>query len=204
MIKTFSNGFVKENPLLVLMLGFCPALATTTSAINGLGMGMATTFVLVLSNLVISLIAGHVPDKVRIPSFIVVIATLVTIVDMLMAAWVNTPGPHGEPSLYDQLGIFIPLIVVNCIVLGRAEAFASKNDPVLSLLDGLGSGLGFSFALTLVGSIRELLGNGSLFGWRLLPSQSNMLLFILAPGGFIVLGYVIAVLNQYKKSQIRS
>jgi len=204
MIKTFSNGFVKENPLLVLMLGFCPALATTTSAINGLGMGMATTFVLVLSNLVISLIARHVPDKVRIPSFIVVIATLVTIVDMLMAAWVNTPGPHGEPSLYDQLGIFIPLIVVNCIVLGRAEAFASKNDPVLSLLDGLGSGLGFSFALTLVGSIRELLGNGSLFGWRLLPSQSNMLLFILAPGGFIVLGYVIAVLNQYKKSQIRS
>ena len=199
-IKTFTNGFIKENPLFVLVLGTCPALATTTSAINGLGMGLATTFVLGLSNLAISLSAKHIPDKVRIPAFIVIIATLVTIVDLLMAAWVNSPGPNGEASLYDQLGIFIPLIVVNCIVLGRAEAFASKNKPMASLLDGLGSGLGFTFALSLVGSIRELLGSGSVFGLNLLPAQSNILIFILAPGGFIVLGYVIALVNRLKRT----
>ncbi|MDD4031970.1 MAG: electron transport complex subunit E [Bacteroidales bacterium] len=200
LMKIFTNGFIKENPLFVLVLGTCPSLATTTSATNGLGMGLATTFVLGLSNLAIALTARHIPDKVRIPAFIVIIATLVTIVDLLMSAWVNSPGPNGEPSLYDQLGIFIPLIVVNCIVLGRAEAFASKNKPIASLLDGLGSGLGFTFALSLVGSIRELLGSGSVFGLNLLPAQSNILIFILAPGGFIVLGYVIALVNRLKRT----
>ena len=200
LMKIFTNGFIKENPLFVLVLGTCPSLATTTSATNGLGMGLATTFVLGLSNLVIALTARQIPDKVRIPAFIVIIATLVTIVDLLMSAWVNSPGPNGEPSLYDQLGIFIPLIVVNCIVLGRAEAYASKNKPIASLLDGLGSGLGFTFALSLVGSIRELLGSGSVFGLNLLPAQSNILIFILAPGGFIVLGYVIALVNRLKRT----
>ena len=198
--KTFTNGLIRENPVLVLLLGMCPTLATTSSAINGMGMGLATTCVLTLSNLLISLIAGFIPNKVRIPSYIVVIATLVTIVDLLMSAYVNTPGPNGEPSLYDQLGIFIPLIVVNCIVLGRAEAFANKNRPLPALLDGLGAGFGFTLALTALGAIRELLGNGSAFGLSILPSNMHMLIFVLAPGGFIVLGYLIAAVNQLKKA----
>ncbi|GHT21467.1 electron transport complex subunit E [Bacteroidia bacterium] len=198
--KTFSNGILKENPAFVLVLGMCPTLATTTSAINGLGMGLATTFVLMLSNVAISLMAGFVPDKVRIPAYIVVIASFVTIVDMLMSAYVNSPGPNGEPSLYDQLGIFIPLIVVNCIVLGRAEAFAAKNNAFMSFLDGAGMGLGFTGALTLLGAIRELLGSGSVFGLQLLPSATNILIFVLAPGAFIVLGFLIALVNRIKKA----
>jgi electron transport complex protein RnfE len=176
----------------------CPTLATTTSAINGLGMGLATTFVLMLSNVVISLIAGLVPDKVRIPAYIVVIASFVTIVDLLMAAYVNSPGPNGEPSLYDQLGIFIPLIVVNCIVLGRAESFAAKNKVLPSLLDGAGIGLGFAFALTLLGAVREILGSGSVFGMQLLPKTTNILIFVLAPGAFIALGYLIMIVNRFQ------
>ncbi len=194
----FSKGFLKENPVFVLVLGMCPTLATTTSAINGLGMGLATTFVLMLSNVVISLIAGLVPDKVRIPAYIVVIASFVTIVDLLMAAYVNSPGPNGEPSLYDQLGIFIPLIVVNCIVLGRAESFAAKNKVLPSLLDGVGIGLGFAFALTLLGAVREILGSGSVFGLQLLPKTTNILIFVLAPGAFIALGYLIMIVNKLK------
>ena len=159
--KNFSKGFVKENPVFVLFLGLCPTLGTTGSAINGIGMGMATTFVLVLSNIVISILARFIPDKVRIPSYIVIIASFVTIVDLLMKAYTNTPGPNGEPSLYDNLGLFIPLIVVNCIVLGRAEAFASKNSVISALIDGLGIGLGFTFALFLLGGIREILGSGT-------------------------------------------
>ncbi|MDR3094460.1 MAG: electron transport complex subunit E [Bacteroidales bacterium] len=197
--KTFSNGILKENPAFVLVLGMCPTLATTTSAINGLGMGLATTFVLMLSNVAISLVAGFVPDKVRIPAYIVIIASFVTIVDMLMSAYVNSPGPNGEQSLYDQLGIFIPLIVVNCIVLGRAEAFAAKNNAFMSFLDGAGMGLGFTGALTLLGAIREFLGNGSVFGLQLLPSTTNILIFVLAPGAFIVLGFLIALVNRIKK-----
>ncbi len=198
--KTFTNGLIRENPVLVLLLGMCPTLATSSSAINGMGMGLATTCVLGLSNLLISVVAGFIPNKVRIPGYIVVIATLVTIVDLLMSAYVNTPGPNGEPSLYDQLGIFIPLIVVNCIVLGRAEAFANKNKPLPALLDGLGAGLGFTLALSTLGATRELLGNGSAFGFPLLPSNMHMLIFVLAPGGFIVLGYLIATVNLLKKS----
>ncbi len=194
----FSKGLIKENPTFVLVLGMCPTLATTTSAINGLGMGMATMFVLMLSNAAISLIAGLIPDKVRIPAYIVVIAAFVTIVDLLMSAYVNSPGPNGEPSLYDQLGIFIPLIVVNCIVLGRAESFAAKNKVLPSLLDGAGIGLGFAFALTLLGTIREILGNGSVFGLQLLPETTNILIFVLAPGAFIALGYLIMIVNKIK------
>jgi len=196
----FSKGLIRENPVFVMVLGMCPALATTTSAINGLGMGLATTFVLMLSNIVISLIAGLIPDKVRIPAYIVVIASFVTIVDMLMAAYVNTPGPNGEPSLYDQLGIFIPLIVVNCLVFARAESFAQNNKPLLSFLDGVGMGFGFTIALTLLGSIRELLGNGSVFGLQLFPKTTNILIFILAPGAFLALGYLIMIVNQITKT----
>ncbi len=195
--KEFTKGFIKENPVFVLLLGMCPMLGTTTSAINGLGMGLATTFVLVCSNVVISLIKDLIPDKVRIPAYIVVIASFVTIVDLLMAAFVNTPGPNGEPSLYDNLGIFIPLIVVNCIVLGRAEAFASKNNIVKSFLDGLGVGLGFAFALAILGTVRELLGNYSFFGIRLIDAD-GILVFILAPGAFLALGYIIALINRLK------
>ena len=200
----FSKGIFKENPAFVMVLGMCPALATTTSAINGLGMGLATTFVLILSNIVISLLAGFVPDKVRIPAYVVVIASFVTIVDMLMGAYVNTPGPNGEPSLYDQLGIFIPLIVVNCLVLARAEAFAQKNNPFASFLDGAGMGLGFAFALTLLGSVRELLGNGSVFGLQLLPKTTNILIFVLAPGAFIALGYLIMMVNRITAKSVKS
>ena len=188
--KTFTNGLLKENPTFVLMLGMCPTLGTTSSAINGLGMGLATTFVLLCSNVVISALKKPIPDKVRIPAFIVIIAAFVTMVQMLMEAYV--------PSLYDTLGLFIPLIVVNCIVLGRAEAFAAKNNPFASLLDGLGIGLGFTFALTLLGAIREFLGAGTLFSYQIYPENYGMLLFVLAPGAFIALGYLIAIINKLK------
>ena len=190
-VKTFTKGLIKENPILVLLLGCCPTLATTTSAINGMSMGLATTVVLIMSNLVISLLKNFIPDKVRIPCFIVVIASFVTIVQLVMQAYV--------PDIYETLGLFIPLIVVNCIVLGRAEAFASKNPVWPSILDGAGMGLGFTFALTILGCIRELLGSGSLFGLRLLPETANILVFILPPGAFICLGFVIAIVNQFKK-----
>lgn len=190
-LQTFTRGFIKENPILVLLLGCCPTLATTTSAINGMSMGLATTFVLIMSNLVISLLKGFIPDKVRIPCFIVVIASFVTIVQLVMQAYV--------PDIYETLGLFIPLIVVNCIVLGRAEAFASKNTVFPSILDGAGMGLGFTFALTILGCIRELLGSGSVFGIGILPETANMLLFILPPGAFICLGFLIAIVNQFRK-----
>lgn len=189
-LQNFTKGLIKENPVLVLLLGLCPTLGVTTSAINGLGMGLATTFVLVMSNLVVSLIKNLIPDKVRIPSFIVIIASFVTIVELLMQAYV--------PALFEQLGLFIPLIVVNCIVLGRAEAFASKNNTLSSLLDGLGMGLGFAFALTLLGAVRELLGSGALFSIKLIPGDL-MLVFVLAPGAFIALGYLIALSRKLNK-----
>lgn len=190
-IQNFTKGFIRENPVLVLVLGMCPTLATTSSALNGIGMGAATTFVLVGSNVVVSLIAGLVPDKVRIPAFVVIIASFVTIVDLLMQAFV--------PSLYEKLGIFIPLIVVNCIVLGRAEAFASKNSVFSSLIDGLGMGLGFTMALGILGAIREILGSGAIFGYRFI-SGDGILVFILAPGAFIALGYLMALINRFKKT----
>lgn len=191
-IKILFNGIVKENPTFVLLLGMCPTLATTTSAMNGMSMGLATMFVLICSNIVISLIKSITPDKVRIPVFIVVIASFVTILQMVMQAFV--------PDVYATLGLFIPLIVVNCIILGRAEAFACKNGPVASLFDGIGIGLGFTLGLTLLGSVRELLGSGSLFGVSLLPETCNMLLFVLPPGAFITLGYLIAIVNKFKKA----
>ena len=191
--KNFSKGFLKENPVFVLMLGMCPTLGVTSSAINGLGMGLATTFVLMMSNLVVSLIKNLVPDKVRIPGFIVIIATFVTIVQLIMQAYL--------PALYKSLGLFIPLIVVNCIVLGRAEAFASKNNLLTSVVDGLGIGLGFTFALVLLGSIRELLGSGKLFNFQVYSENYVTLLFVLAPGAFIVLGYLIAIINKIKKGK---
>lgn len=198
--KLFSKGLIKDNPVFVLLLGLCPALGVTTSAINGLGMGLATTFVLFMSNLVVSLIKSFIPDKVRIPAFIVIIASFVTIVQLLMEGYV--------PALYDSLGIFIPLIVVNCIVLGRAEAFASKNTPINAMIDGLGMGLGFSLALTVLGGVREIFGSGALFGYNLgfYPTDAEgnpitMLVFVLAPGAFIGLGYLIAILNRISKTQ---
>ncbi|MBO4575456.1 MAG: electron transport complex subunit E [Bacteroidales bacterium] len=192
--KTFTKGLIKENPILVLLLGCCPTLATTTSAINGMSMGLATTFVLIMSNLVISLLKNFIPDKVRIPCFIVVIASFVTVVQLVMQAYV--------PDIYETLGLFIPLIVVNCIVLGRAEAFASKNPVWPSILDGAGMGLGFTFALTVLGSIREILGSGSIFNMRFLPEDAQtILIFVLAPGAFIALGYLIAIVNRLKKTK---
>jgi len=190
--KNFTKGFIKESPTFVLVLGMCPTLAVTSSAINGLGMGLATTFVLIMSNVFISLVKNVIPDKVKIPSFIVIIAAFVTIVQLTMQAYV--------PSLYKSLGIFIPLIVVNCIVLGRAEAFASKNSIWSSAIDGLGMGLGFSFALVLLGSIREILGSGKIFNIALYSENYVTLLFVLAPGAFIVLGYLIALINRLKKN----
>ena len=175
----------------MLTLGCCPTLATTTSMLNGLGMGVATTFVLTCSNVVISLLAGLIPDKVRIPSFIVIIASFVTIVDMVMQAYI--------PSLYETLGIFIPLIVVNCIVLGRAEAFACKNNVFSSLVDGLGMGLGYTMALGMIGAIREMLGSGSILGYKFVGGD-GILIFVLAPGAFLVLGYLIALINKIKKA----
>lgn len=191
-IQNFTKGFFKENPVFVLLLGMCPTLGVTSSAINGLGMGLATTFVLVMSNLVISLIKNLIPDKVRIPAFVVVIASFVTIVELSMQAYL--------PSLFASLGLFIPLIVVNCIVLGRAEAFASKNNPISSIIDGLGMGLGFALALTMLGGLRELLGSGKIFDLTIYPEQYGSLIFVLAPGAFIVLGYLIALINKLSKS----
>ena len=190
-LNTVLNGILRENPVFALVLGMCPTLATTTSAINGMSMGLATTFVLVCSNVVISLLKNLIPDKVRIPAFIVVIATFVTMVQLLMQAYL--------PSIYDVLGLFIPLIVVNCIVLGRAEAFAAKNTVGLSALDGLGMGLGFSLALTLIGAVRELLGTGCVFGLNLYSETYGMLIFVLAPGAFIVLGYLMALVQKLLK-----
>jgi electron transport complex protein RnfE len=190
-LKHFTNGIVRENPTLVLLIGMCPVLAVSTSAINGMGMGVATTFVLTMSNLVISLIKNLVPNKVRIPIFVVVIASFVTIVQMTMEAFV--------PSLYKALGVFVPLIVVNCIILARAEAFAQKNTVIASILDGLGMGLGFTLALTALGAIREMLGNGSIFDVRFVSEDaSTILVFILSPGAFIALGYLIAFINRLK------
>lgn len=191
--NNFTKGFFRENPILVLMLGACPTLAVTSSAINGLGMGLATTFVLFMSNVFISMIKGFVPDKVRIPAFVVVIASFVTVVDLLMQAY--------TPALSNQLGIFIPLIVVNCIVLGRAEAFAAKNNVLSSMIDGLGMGLGFTMALVVLGGIREMLGAGSIFGYKFIAeSADGILVFILAPGAFITLGFLIAILKKLNKT----
>jgi electron transport complex protein RnfE len=189
-MQNFTKGFFKENAVFVMLLGMCPTLAVTNSAINGLGMGLATTFVLVMSNLVISLIKNVVPGKVRIPTFIVVIASFVTIVDLVMAGY--------APALHEQLGIFIPLIVVNCVVLGRAEAFASKNSILSSIIDGLGMGLGFAMALTMLGAVREILGNLSVFGFKFMEGD-GILVFILSPGAFIALGFLIALVNRFAK-----
>lgn len=190
-VKTLTNGILKENPTFGLVLGMCPTLATTTSAINGMSMGLATMFVLVCSNVVISLLKNLIPDKVRIPAFIVVIATFVTIVQLLMQAYV--------PAIYATLGLFIPLIVVNCIVLGRAEAFAAKNSVGLSALDGIGMGLGFTLSLTLIGAVRELLGTGHIFNQPIINEHYGMLIFVLAPGAFIVLAYLMALIQKGMK-----
>ena len=191
--KVILNGLIKENPTFVLMLGMCPTLGTTTSALNGMSMGLATTFVLICSNVVISLLKNLIPDKIRIPAFIVVIATFVTIIQMAMEAYI--------PALYDSLGLFIPLIVVNCIVLGRAEAFAAKNNPFASFCDGLGIGLGFTVGLTLLGIVREFIGTGALFSLRIFPEEYGVLVFVLAPGAFITLGYLIAIINKLRTSK---
>jgi electron transport complex protein RnfE len=186
-LSIFTKGFFKENAVFVMLLGLCPALGTTTSALNGLGMGLATTFVLLMSNIVVSIIKSQIPAKVRIPSFIVIIASFVTIVELVMQAFL--------PDLFNVLGIFIPLIVVNCLILGRAEAFASKNTSLDSILDGLGMGLGFAMALTMLGAVREILGSGSIFDLPLYAGD-GALVFVLAPGAFIALGYLIAGINS--------
>ena len=191
--QIFIRGIVKENPIFVLLLGLCPTLGVTTSAENGLGMGLATTFVLVMSNTVISLIKNLIPNSIRIPIYIVVMAVLVTVVELLMKAYMQ--------SLYDSLGIFIPLIVVNCILFGRAEAYASKNNVYSSSLDGLGMGLGFTLALVILGSLRELLGSGKLFNMTIYSSNYGVLAFVLAPGAFIVLGYLIVIIKKLLKQQ---
>lgn len=191
-LKLIYNGLIKENPTFVLLLGMCPTLATTTSAINGLSMGLATMFVLICSNVAISLIKNLTPDMVRIPVFVVVIASFVTVLQMCLAAYL--------PAVNASLGLYIPLIVVNCVILGRAEAFACKHGAFDSMMDGVGMGLGFSVALTLLGIVRELLGAGSVFDIRLLPETTNMLLFILPPGAFITLGYLIAIVNRLRKA----
>ena len=190
-LNIIKNGITKENPTFVLMLGMCPTLATTTSAENGMSMGLATMFVLICSNLVISLIKNLTPDMIRIPVFIAVIATFVTVLQLLMQAYV--------PEIYETLGLFIPLIVVNCIILGRAESFASKNEPVASIFDGIGIGLGFTIGLTLLGACREILGTGKVFGYIVFPEDYGMLMFVLAPGAFITLGYLVAIINKFKK-----
>ncbi len=192
-LKVLINGIVNENPTFVLMLGMCPTLGTTSSAINGMSMGLATAFVLICSNTVIAAVKNVIPNMVRIPSFIVIIASFVTLLQMVMQAYV--------PDLYKTLGLFIPLIVVNCIVLGRAEAFASKNGPMSSFFDGLGIGLGFTLALTLLGAIRELLGTGKMFNLSLVPEDYGMLLFVLAPGAFIALGYLCAIANKMREAK---
>ena len=189
------NGLIKENPTWVLILGMCPTLATTTSAVNGMMMGLATAFVLLMSNIVISLLKSVIPDKVRIPAFIVVIATFVTIVQMVMQAYMA--------DMYETLGLFIPLIVVNCIVLGRAEAFASKNGVWHSALDGIFMGLGFTWALTLIGMVRELLGTGCIFGHSLIGGADGMLMMILPPGGFLALGFLMALVNHLRRKSVK-
>lgn len=189
-LKVLWNGIIKENPTFVLLLGMCPTLGTTSSALNGMSMGLATMAVLIFSNLIISLIKNLIPDMVRIPSFIVVIASLVTILQMLIRAF--------APEIDKSLGLFIPLIVVNCIILGRAEAFAAKNGPVSSVMDGIGMGLGFTLALTLLGATRELLGTGKIFSFAMFPESYGALVFVLAPGAFICLGYLIAIINRIK------
>lgn len=189
-LQLITKGLVKENPTFVLLLGMCPTLGTTTSAINGMSMGIATMFVLIMSNIVVSLVKNVIPAKVRIPSFIVIIASFVTVVQLVMQAYV--------PDLYNTLGVFIPLIVVNCIILGRAEAFASKHEPFASMLDGLGIGLGFTGSLTLLGIVREVLGSGSIFGAKFLPAgMDGILIFVLAPGAFIALGYLLVLFNKF-------
>lgn len=191
-LNILTNGIFKENPTFVLLLGMCPTLGTTSSALNGMSMGLATAFVLICSNVVISALKNLIPDMVRIPAYIVVIATFVTVVQMCMEAFL--------PALYASLGLFIPLIVVNCIVLGRAEAFAAKNNILSSALDGVGMGLGFTMALTLLGAMRELLGTGKFFGLTLMPEAYGSLIFVLAPGAFIALGYLIAIVNKLRKA----
>ena len=191
-LKIFFNGLIKENPTFVLLLGMCPTLGTTSSALNGMSMGLATTAVLICSNFIISLIKNLVPDMVRVPSFVVVIASLVTVLQMLIEAY--------APAINESLGLFIPLIVVNCIILGRAEAFAAKNGAVESIFDGIGIGLGFTFALTLLGGVRELLGTGKIFSFTVFPENYGALVFVLAPGAFIALGYLIALINKLKKA----
>lgn len=189
--KTLFNGLIKENPTFVLMLGMCPTLAVTTSAINGVGMGLTTTVVLIMSNIIISMLRKVIPDGVRIPAFIVVIASFVTIVELLLKAYI--------PSLYEALGLYIPLIVVNCIILGRAESFASKNGVIYSAFDGLGMGLGFTFGLTCIGVVREMIGNGSVFDIAILPeSYEPLVIFILAPGAFLVLAFLTAIMNKLR------
>lgn len=189
-LKVLWNGIIKENPTFVLLLGMCPTLGTTSSALNGMSMGLATTAVLIFSNFIISLIKNLVPDMVRIPSFIVVIASLVTILQMVIKAF--------APEIDKSLGLFIPLIVVNCIILGRAEAFAAKNGPVSSIFDGIGMGLGFTLGLTILGAVRELLGTGKIFSLTVFPDNYGALVFVLAPGAFIALGYLIAIVNKLK------
>tara|TARA_R110002050_G_scaffold94765_2_gene197231 strand:- start:88773 stop:89378 length:606 start_codon:yes stop_codon:yes gene_type:complete len=187
--QNFLKGIIKENPIFVMLLGMCPTLGVTSSAFNGLGMGVATMFVLLMSNIVVSLVKSQIPSKVRIPAFIIIIASFVTIVEMVLEAFV--------PFLYEQLGIFIPLIVVNCLILGRAEAFASKNNVLASILDALGMGLGFVLALTVLGAVREMLGSGSLFGLKFVPENANtFILFILPPGAFIALAYLTVIFNK--------
>ena len=191
-LQNFTKGFFKENAVFTLLLGMCPTLGVTSSAINGLGMGLATTFVLIMSNIVVSMVKDLIPDKVRIPAFIVIIASFVTVVELLMQAYI--------PALFESLGLFIPLIVVNCLVLGRAEAFASKNNFISSLIDGAGMGLGFAMALTMLGAVREFLGSGKMFDMVIFPEEYGMLVFVLAPGAFIALGYLIAIIDKLKKA----
>ena len=193
-LNNLTRGILRENPTLVMLLGMCPTLGVTTSALNGLGMGLATLFVLMMSNMAISLVKNVIPSQVRIPCYIVIIASFVTVVDLLMAAYL--------PTLHGSLGIYIPLIVVNCIILGRAEAFAAKNNIWQSLLDAVGMGIGFTWALALLGSIREVLGSGSLFGWNFLAEGADtMLLFIMPPGAFLALAGLIITVNQLRKAK---
>lgn len=194
-VERLWNGIFKENPTFVLLLGMCPTLAVTTSAINGLGMGLTTTVVLIFSNMIISMLRKIIPNKVRIPSYIVVIATFVTMVQFMLQAYL--------PSLNDSLGVFIPLIVVNCIILGRAEAFASKNPVIPSVFDGLGMGIGFAIALTLLGAFREILGSGAVFGYKFIPSEYNITIFVLAPGAFFVLACLVAMKNRIDRKKGR-
>ncbi|MGB5418823.1 RnfABCDGE type electron transport complex subunit E [Algibacter sp.] len=192
--ENFLKGIIKDNPVFVMLLGMCPTLGVTSSAFNGLGMGVATLFVLLMSNIVVSLIKSQIPSKVRIPAFIIIIASFVTIVEMVLEAYI--------PFLFEQLGIFIPLIVVNCLILGRAEAFASKNDLVSSIVDALGMGIGFTIALTALGAVREILGSGSLFDFRFVSEDANtLLLFILPPGAFIALAYLSVLFNKVSKTK---